>query len=77
MKPETACEKNMNETFVQIIHLLNNSERTVDSFDCIVLEHFGRFEGRCVTKKHAIKNAFLEKILKVSCENLPKNPICI
>ena len=29
MKPETACEKVMNETFVQIIHLLNNLERRV------------------------------------------------
>ena len=29
LKPEIACEKVMNETVVQIFHLLNNSERTV------------------------------------------------
>ena len=32
MKPETACEKIMNEIFVQIINLLNNSERTVNQW---------------------------------------------
>ena len=35
MKPETAREKIMNETFVQIIHLPNNSERTVYQRTCI------------------------------------------
>ena len=36
MKPETACEKIMNKTFIQI-HLLNNSKRTVDMIDSDLL----------------------------------------
>ena len=40
MKPETAYEKIMNETFVQIIHLLNNSERTVVQFSSIFIWEF-------------------------------------
>ena len=51
MKPETACGKIINESFVQIIHLLNNSERTVGSDQGILMKEIKRGMKKILRKR--------------------------
>ena len=68
MKPETACEKIMNETFVQIIHLLNNLERTVVSDQGILMKELKRLRNEFFLRNLKEPRKIFRKKLEILAE---------